>query len=80
MNFDFGAFVDKYIIELCDSLSKGIKQYLANESGKEIDKITAKDVAYEIHSIFLAEIEWHLKYKFDDNVDWEFYVYPVEVK
>jgi len=70
--------VDKYVIELCESLSKGIRQYLARESGKRIEEVTRKNVANELFDIILAEIDWNLKYKFDDDVDWEFYVTPIE--
>lgn len=72
--------MDKYVAELSESLSKGMKQYLARESGKRIDEVTRKDVANELFDIILAEIDWNLKYKFADDVDWEFYVYPVEGK
>jgi len=70
--------VDKYIIELSESLMKGIKQYLANEKGKVVNEITKNDVANEIFDIILAEIDWNLKYKLPEDAEWEFYVTPIE--
>jgi len=70
--------MDKYVVELCESLSNGIKQYLARESGKRIGEVTRKDVANELFNIILAEIDWNLKYKFENDVDWEFYVTPID--
>jgi len=70
--------MDKYVIELSESLSKGIKHYLANEKGKTVNEITRKDVANEFFDIILAEIDWNLKYKMPEDVDWEFYVTPIE--
>ena len=69
--------MDKYVMELSDSLSNGIRQYLAKDSGRSIDEVTRKDVANELFSIILSAIDWHLKYKFESDVDWEFYVYPI---
>jgi len=70
--------VDKYTIELSESLSNGIRQYLADEKGKAVNEVTRKDVANEIFDIILAEIDWNLKYKMPEDVDWEFYVTPIE--
>lgn len=69
--------MDKYTIELNNSLSNGIRQYLAKDSGRSIDEVTRKDIANELFSIILSEIDWNLKYKFESDVDWEFCVYPV---
>lgn len=70
--------MERYIIELSDSLSKGIRQYLAGDSGRRIDEVTMKDVANEISNIILAEIDWNLKYKLPEDVSWEFHVTPIE--
>jgi len=64
-----GDYVDKYVIELCESLSKEIRQSLANETGKKISEVTRNDVANEIFDIILAEIDWNLKYKLPEDVD-----------
>jgi len=69
--------VDKYVIELCESLSEGMRQYLANKTNKAISEITRNDIANELFDIILAEIDWNLKYKLPEDVDWEFYVTPV---
>ena len=70
--------MDKYVIELNESLSNGMRQYLADEKGKAVNDVTRKDVANEIFDIILAEIDWNLKYKMPEDVDWEFYVTPIE--
>lgn len=70
--------MDKYLIELSESLSNGLRKYLANKNNVKISKITRQDIANEIFDIILAEIDWNLKYKLPEDVDWEFYVKPIE--
>jgi len=70
--------VDKYVIELNESLSNGMEQYLADEKGKAVNEIIRKDIANEIFDIILAEIDWNLNYKMSEDVDWEFHVTPIE--
>jgi len=74
----FGVHMDKYLIELGESLSNGLRKYLANKSNVKISEITREDIANEIFDIILAEIDWNLKYKLPKDADWEFYVTPIE--
>jgi hypothetical protein len=68
--------VDAYVIELSKSLSKGMKQYLANEKQRPMKEITKHDIANELFDLILAEIDWNLKYKLPEGTSWEFYVTP----
>jgi hypothetical protein len=68
--------VDRYVIELSKSLSKGIKQYLANEKQRPINEITKHDIANELFDVILAEIDWNLKYKLPEGTSLEFHVTP----
>jgi hypothetical protein len=74
----FGVHMDKYLIELGESLSNGLRKYLADKNNVKISEITREDIANEIFDIILAEIDWNLKYKLPEDVDWEFYVRPIE--
>jgi hypothetical protein len=70
--------MDKYIVELSNSLSNGFKEYIAKERGRQLEEITKKDIADELFDIILAEIDWNLKYKFGKDTSWEFYVMPMK--
>ena len=74
----FGIHMDKYLIELGESLSNGLRKYLANKNNVKISEITREDIANEIFDIILAEIDWNLKYKLPKDVDWKFYVTPIK--
>lgn len=72
--------MDKYVIELSESLSNGMRNYLTDKTNKKTSEVSRHDIANEIFDIILAEIDWNLKYKFPEDTNWEFYVTPLEDK